>query len=151
MKLLLTIVAGALLAGTALAGDIYVLKDANGNLVYTDTPQTVPAQRVGIRSGQTDPSEVQARYSDEMKQYAAQDEAANKQAQQASATKANALSAEDRARRCDEARKRYDTVMFNYRLYEVGPAGERRYLDSAEIDAARADAKKVMDEFCGAQ
>lgn len=151
MKLLLTIVAGAFITGTSLAGDIYVVTDAKGNRVYTDTPQTVPAKRVGIQSSQTDPAEVQARYSDEMKNYAAQDEAATKQAQTASVTKASALSAEDRAKRCDEARKRYDTVMFNYRLYEVGPDGERRYLDSAEIDAARADAKMVMDEFCGSQ
>jgi hypothetical protein len=116
--------------------------------VYTDTPQTVPAQKVGIQNSPTDPAEVQTRYSDQMKSYAGQDEAATKQV---NSTKASALSAEDRAKRCDEARKRYDTVMFNYRLYEVGPDGERRYLDSAEIDAARGDAKKVMDEFCSGQ
>ena len=35
------------------------------------------------------------------------------------------------------------------RLYEPGTAeGERRYLDSAEIDAARANAKQAMDDLC---
>jgi hypothetical protein len=38
------------------------------------------------------------------------------------------------------------------RLYEPGSSpDERRYLDSNEIDAARADAKKLMDEFCAGQ
>jgi hypothetical protein len=38
------------------------------------------------------------------------------------------------------------------RLYEPGSTpDERRYLDSAEIDAARASAKQVMDEFCAGQ
>jgi hypothetical protein len=38
------------------------------------------------------------------------------------------------------------------RIYEPGSTPEdRRYLDSAEIDATRADAKKVMDEFCAGQ
>ncbi len=41
--------------------------------------------------------------------------------------------------------------MSSYRLYEEGPDGERRYLTSEEIDTARANAKKMMDEFCGAQ
>ena len=35
------------------------------------------------------------------------------------------------------------------RLYEQSaPDGERRYLTDAELDAARENAKKVMDEFC---
>jgi hypothetical protein len=34
------------------------------------------------------------------------------------------------------------------RLYEDADGGERRYLTDAELDAAREDAKKVMDEFC---
>jgi len=38
------------------------------------------------------------------------------------------------------------------RLYETGSTAEdRRYLDSNEIDAARADAKQLMDEFCAGQ
>jgi hypothetical protein len=61
------------------------------------------------------------------------------------------LSAEDKAKRCADARNRYQAVMSSYRLYVTGPEGERRYLDSAEIDAARIDAKKVMDEFCSGQ
>jgi hypothetical protein len=138
------------LAGTAGAGEVNVTKDAQGRPIYTDTPQTVPAQKLDVRTSSTDPAQVQTRYSEEMKKYAADDASASKSASaQADASKAQALSAEDKAKRCADARNRYQAVMASYRLYVTGPDGERRYLDSAEIDAARIDAKKVMDEFCG--
>jgi hypothetical protein len=35
------------------------------------------------------------------------------------------------------------------RLYEPGSTeGERRYLDSNEIDQTRENAKQLMDQFC---
>ena len=146
------LLAAVVLAGTAGAGEVYVTKDAQGNPVYTDTPQTVPAQKLDVRTSSTDPAQVQSRYSEEMKKYAADDAATAKAtAARSDAAKAQTLSAEDKAKRCAEARTRYQAVMSSYRLYVTGPEGERRYLDSAEIDAARIDAKKVMDEFCGGQ
>jgi hypothetical protein len=147
-----TLVAALLLAGGAQAGDVYVTRDAQGNPVYTDTPQTVPAQKVDIASASTDPVVVQKRYSDEMKQYAQENEAqAKTDAQSVDTRKAETLTAEDKAKRCADARQRYQTYMDSHRLYEQGPNGERRYLTDAEIDAARAAAKQVMDEFCSGQ
>lgn len=152
MKLILTFAAGLLLACTAQAGDVYVTKDAQGNRIYTDRPQTLPAQKAGIESTSTDPAEVQARYEEQMQRYNAEDGAATSAAASAAdAKKAAAAKADDRAKRCEQARNRYDASMQSYHLYVIGPDGERRYLDSAEIDATRADAKKVMDEFCGGQ
>lgn len=137
-------------AGTAAAGEIYVTRDVKGNPVYTDTPQSIPAEKLNVRSSSTDPDEVRARYSEQMKRYTAEDkEEAQTAAATAESRKAAALSAEDRAKRCTEARQRYDAVMQSHRIFEQSPDGERRYLESAEIDAVRADAKKVMDEFCG--
>jgi len=146
------LLAMALLAGPADAGDVYVSRDAKGNVIYTDTPQTIPAQKLDVRSASSDPAQVQARYDEQMKRYAADDAAdAKAAATAANAKKAAALTAEDRAKRCEQARQRYDATMQSYHLYVIGPDGERRYLDSAEIDATRADAKKVMDELCGGQ
>ena len=146
------LLATVMLAGTAGAGEVYVTKDAKGNTVYTDIPQTIPAQKLDVRTSSTDPAQVQSRYSEEMKKYSADDAAERKAAAaQADASKAQVLSAEDKAKRCADARNRYQAVMSSYRLYVTGPEGERRYLDSAEIDAARIDAKKVMDEFCSGQ
>ena len=139
-------------AGVAAAGEIYVTRDAQGNPVYTDTPQAIPAEKLKVRSASSDPAEVQARYAEQMKQYSAADQARAQAATSAADTKKTAaLSAEDRAMRCADARERYQALMASHRLYEESPDGERRYLDSAEIDTARADAKKVMNEFCGGQ
>lgn len=151
MRAMLTILSAALaMAGGAAAGEIYVTRDAKGNVVYTDTPQSIPAEKLKVRSASTDPAEVQARYAEEMKRYSEDDRERTKAAATAAeARKAATLNAEDRSQRCTEARERYDAVMQSHRLYEQSPDGERRYLDSEEIDAVRADAKKVVDEYCG--
>jgi hypothetical protein len=150
MKRTVTLAAMLLFAGGAQAGDVYVTRDAKGNPVYTDTPQTVPAEKLGIRSASTDPAEVQKRYAQDMQQYAEGDQAYTKAAaQQADDRKAKTLTAEDRAKRCTDARQRYQAYMDAQRLYESGPNDQRRYLTSDEIDAARANAKQVMNEFCG--
>ena len=73
MKPTVTFVAALLLAAGAQAGDVYVTKDAKGNPVYTDTPVSIPAQKVNIANSTTDPAALQKRYSDEMNQYAKED------------------------------------------------------------------------------
>jgi hypothetical protein len=152
MKPTVTLVAVLLLATVAEAGDVYVTRDAQGRVVYTDTPQTIPAEKLGISTASTDPAEVQKRYSEQMKQYAQEDKAdTSAEAKQADAQKASKMTAEDRAKRCAEARQRYQSYMDAHRLYEDGPNGERRYLTSEEIDAARASSKQVMDQFCSGQ
>jgi hypothetical protein len=152
MKPTVTLALALLLAAGAQAGDVYVTKDAQGRPIYTDTPATIPAQKVGIASASTDPATVQKRYADQMKQYAAEDASASKAAAGADdPAKAKQLSAEDKAKRCADARQRYQSYMDAHRLYEDGPDGQRRYLTSEEIDASRASAKQVMDQFCSGQ
>ncbi|MFO1407608.1 MAG: DUF4124 domain-containing protein [Steroidobacteraceae bacterium] len=134
------------------AGDVYVSKDANGNIVYTDTPQSIPAQKVGVASTPADDAASQQRYQAEMQQLKEQQQsAAAAQSKQATTTQAAKLSADDLAKRCADARQHYQTVMESRRLYSEGPNGERVYLDSDQIDATRASAKQVMDQMCSAQ
>ena len=141
------------LAASAQANEVFVTKDAQGRPVYTDRPDSLPAERVDIQTRQTDVVGVKNRYDDEMQAAAAANQASAEAARKsADATKAAQLTAADKAKRCADARQNYQNVMTARRLYEPGDKeGERRYLDSAEIDAARADAKKVMDEFCAGQ
>lgn len=149
MRRMQAIIAGLLLSGVAVGGEVYVTKDAKGNPVYTDRPDTLPAEKLDVQSGTTDPVEVQARYDDQMKKYAADSESAAKaQARATDTAKAREITAEDRAKRCVEARTRYEATLNAIRLYEEGADGQRRYLSSEEIDGARADAKKTVDEFC---
>jgi len=152
MKPLPTILAGLLLCGAAWGGDVYVVTDPSGNRVYTDRPQTMPAERLNVRNSETDPAAVRERYDAQMKSYAGDDSPGERPPETpAELAKASALSAEDRAKRCVEARQRYQGYMEATRLYEESEDGQRRYLDSEGIDAARTNAKKTMDEFCGAQ
>jgi hypothetical protein len=152
MKPTVTLALTLLLAAGAQAGDVYVTKDAQGRPIYTDTPATIPAQKIGIASASTDPATVQKRYADQMKQYTAEDASASKAiATEDDPAKAKQLSAEDKAKRCADARQRYQSYMDAHRLYEDGPDGQRRYLTSEEIDASRASAKQVMDQFCSGQ
>jgi hypothetical protein len=152
MRRMQAIIAGLLLSGVAVGGEVYVTRDASGNPVYTDRPATLPAEKLGVRSTTTDPAEVQARYDEQMKKYAADSESSAKAKSQAAETaKARELTAEDRAKRCVEARSRYEATMNAIRVYEEGPDGQRRYLSAEEIDTTRANAKQAMDEFCGGQ
>lgn len=149
MSRMLAIIAGLLVGGVAMGGEVYVTRDANGNPVYTDRPATLPAEKLGVQSSSTDPAEVQARYDEEMKKYAAESEAFDKASTQAAETaKARELTAEDRAQRCIAERARYEATMNAIRVYEEGPDGQRRYLSSEEIDTTRANALKAMEEFC---
>jgi hypothetical protein len=153
MKALLTAATLLLAAAGAHAGEVYKSTDAQGRPVYTDKPPSLPAERLNVHSATTDVVEVQKRYESQMKQYGAADQAEADAAKKAAdARKAQEMTAEDRAKRCIEARQRYESYMNARRLYEPGTAeGERRYLDSAEIDAARANAKQAMDDLCSGQ
>lgn len=147
-----TVMVAALLlltAGTQ-ASEVYKTTDAQGRPIYTDKPVSLPAERIGVKTSSTDPADAQRRYDDEMKQMTSADAASEATtARSAEAQKAREMTDEDRARRCQDARQRYESYLTARRLYEPGSAdGERRYLSDAEIDAARADAKQLVDEFC---
>jgi hypothetical protein len=134
---------------TAQAGEVFVTKDSQGRPIYTDRPDSLPAEKVDIATQKTDTVEARQRYENEMKNYAAADKAQADAAKKAAETRqVKELTAADKAKRCQDARTQYQNVMNARRLYEDDGKGGRRYFDSAEIDATRADAKKTMDEFC---
>jgi hypothetical protein len=142
-----------LVLGSAQASEVFVTKDAQGRPVFTDRPDSLPAEKVNIATKSTDKVEVQQQYQQKMKSYSEADKTAAEAAKKSvDSQQAKELSAADKAKRCQESRKRYQDMMNARRLYEPGATGEdRRYLDSNEMDAARENAKKVMDEFCAGQ
>ena len=147
-SLLLASLTAVALAPAALA-DVYKFKDDKGNVLYTDKPSTLPAERLNVHSQRTDVVAVQARQEAELKRM--QDGAngrAQTTAQRSEQEQADQLTAKDKADRCTKARERYDTYMNSQKLYEEQPNGERRYLTSEELDAARAAAKASMDVMC---
>jgi hypothetical protein len=147
--LLVTLTTATLAAAGTAAADVYKYKDEKGNVHYTDKPPELPAERLNVKSQRTDVVAVQERSAAEQKQRAASAEQQQKaRAQAADQQEATQLSAKDKAERCAKARERYDKYMNSQRLYEQGQDGERRYLSSEELDAARAAAKSSMDVLC---
>jgi hypothetical protein len=140
-----------LVAATAGAGEVFRTVDASGRPIYTDKPAVLPAERLKIASGSTDKVAVQQRSAEELQRLNAAGDAALASQQQARAVqKAADLSAEDKGKRCIEARSRYEQYMISQALYQTDPdSGERRYLTDTEIDAAREHSRKLVDEFCG--
>lgn len=148
MKQILVIASCALLAWSASASDVYVVTDAKGNRVYTDRPERLPAEKIGIQSAPAPANRSIAAGNAAESTATTGDRAA---ADPGTATRAKELTAEDLAKRCADARHRYEVAMNSSRLYEQQPDGERRYLTSEEIVAARINAKQTMDTFCGGQ
>jgi len=150
MKPSLTLLVAMLVAGGALASDVFKTTDSKGQPVYTDRPATLPAERLDVRTQTTDKVEVQQRYDEQMKTLAATEKAQTAQAADAAdAAQASELSATAKVKRCEDARQRYESYMNARRLYEPGASEEeRRYLTDAEIDAAREKALQVMNTFC---
>jgi Domain of unknown function (DUF4124) len=153
MQRLSVLLAALVALGSAQASEVFMTKDAEGRTVYTDRPDSLPAQKVKVASGTTDTVEAQRQYEEKMQANAAAEKTQADAAKQATEAKAaKELTAADKAKRCLDARARYEQVMTAQRLYEPGDTeGERRYLDSKEIDETRASTKKAMDEFCADQ
>jgi len=144
-----TFVTILLLAAGTWAADVYKYVDEHGRPIYTDRPQTLPAEKLDIESGHTDPVAIQERL---LREQAAREQASAERAETRHAAadrrEAQAVSEKDKAERCAKARERYDRYMTSHRLYEDLGEGQRRYLSDAEIDAARSSAKASMDELC---
>jgi hypothetical protein len=151
MKSIATLVAGLLLAGAAAAGDVYVTKDAQGNFIYTDTPQTIPAQKIDVHAANGAQATGNQSPSSQAAPGAQDQSSADASPSPDAVARAAKANAADKAKHCSEARQNYQTAMTSFRLYEEGPNGERTYLTSDQIDAARANAKQVMDQFCSGQ
>jgi hypothetical protein len=153
MQRILLLVMTLAVLGSAQANEVFVTRDAQGRPVYTDRPESLPAQKVNVATQKTDTVEAQRRADEQAQAAAAAGKAQPGTSPTAAGTRAaREMTETDKAKRCEEARAHYMTVMNSQRLYEQGPnEGERRYLDSAEIDATRENAKKVMDEFCAGQ
>jgi Domain of unknown function (DUF4124) len=146
----LTLLLGTLnfVCASASASEVYKYTDEKGNVLYTDKPRTLPAERMNVQTTKVDPA-AQARQNEEMKRMQDADNARKQQsAQQSSQSNAAPMNAKDRSERCTKARDRYDTYMNSQKLYEEKTGGERHYLTSEELDAARASAKANMDIWC---
>jgi hypothetical protein len=55
----------------------------------------------------------------------------------------------EREKGCQQARDKLQKYETAHRLYRPGADGQREYLTDEEIDAARVEARKSVDQWCG--
>lgn len=147
--LVLAAAAASLVAGSAIASDIYRYTDADGNVHYVDRPSGADTeQRVAIASRRSAPSPSPSR-SVQPQTTAAGAPAEAAVPEPTKKTRSEKI-AEKKAReeRCASYRAKLETMVTSRRLYRETDDGEREYLSDAEIDDARAKAQELIEENC---
>lgn len=149
--LVLAAAAASLVAGSAIASDIYRYTDADGTVHYVDRPSGADSeQRVAIASKRSNSSSSPSRSAQPRTTAAtAPAETAAAEPEPTKKTRAEKI-AEKKAReeRCASYRAKLETMVTSRRLYREGEGGEREYLSDAEIDEARARAQELIEENC---
>ena len=134
--------------GAAVA-DVYTWVDDEGQVHFSDKPDELPAEVVGIVSRPTDLSRVGEQAQDD--QYLSEARDLREQQQAEDADEEDKLRQEtlaERAAACDKARQRNESYSSSHRLYRPTADGGREYLTNEEIDEARAEAAAAVDEWC---
>jgi hypothetical protein len=153
MKRLLLFV--ALIAWSGMASAVvYKWVDAQGKTQYGDRPPDgVHAEVVEILGSR--PSSAPSRASTAAPAPSASAAAARPAGEAGKDEQAREQVAQDvaqtRDKQCAEAQERYKKLIEGRRLYKEGSNGERQYLTSDQIDTERVNAKRDIDETCGAQ
>ena len=121
---------GAFILTPAMAGDIYKTVDAQGNVVYQDTPtRDGRAQRLSRRTQATKQEHI-AKVNEEL---AASRKIYEEQKKDASLSRAQATDlVEQRASNCEKAKTRLDKALTSRRIYEDKGDGERRYFSGED-------------------
>ena len=123
--------------------------DDNVTHFSAQPPRGVDAERTAIR---LQPSNRQARQ-ERIEESAAQREASALRRQQNREQGAEEAAqveknSQIRAENCAKAKQRYETYSTSRRLYRELENGEREYLDDDELDAERAEAQQLVNDWC---
>ena len=130
---------------SAFADEVYRSIDENGQVVYSDRPDTLSVAELVVintnaprapagsplagRAGEEDESEEQPTAL--IPREGTPEEIA-----------------EDRARNCNYARQMQETYSISHRLFRTGADGEREYLTDNELAAARTKAESDVATWC---
>ena len=129
---------------------VYKWTDEQGVPHYSDQPPVnAESEALPIRYRRTDKAAVQARIkTDETRQGAEDLREDQEDAEEETAATQREKDLAERAATCKQARERVTNYNQAQKLYKPGPNGDRIYLTDEELDAERADAQRVMEEWC---
>ena len=151
------VLASALVVTPALGQQATVYKwvDDQGVPHYSDQPPVnATSEALPIRYRRTDKSAVQARTRADEPQDAANPPEGQQDADDTADDATDAATTDreknlaQRAATCKKAQERVANYNQAQKLYKPGPNGDRIYLTDEELDAERADAQRVMEEWC---
>lgn len=148
MRKILTLAIATLVTTAALgAGEVYRWKDANGVWHFSDQP--IPGAELvkgmpRASTGNSTPAAASAPAS------TAAAPPALPPVSPAVANQVRQEAATAKAEQCKKAEEAYQTMITKQRLYKEDASGNRTYLNEAEIDAARLEARSARDLACGA-
>lgn len=141
-------------AGASDQGAVYQWVDKDGTPHYQDRPPqdgngVQSARALNMRYKMTDAESIAAA----AKKKSELDSAAElRKSQQAEDKKADDDDRQqvmgEREKGCQAAREKLQKYETAHRLYRPGADGQRQYLSDEEIDAARADARKAVADWC---
>lgn len=146
------VLSSALVVMPALAqqATVYKWTDEQGVPHYSDQPPVnADSETLPIRYRRTDKAAVQNKLRiDETRQGAENLREQQQDAEEETAATRREKDLEQRAATCKQARERVTNYNQAQKLYKPGPNGDRMYLTDEELDAERADAQRVMEEWC---
>ena len=136
-------------SGVAMADNVYKSVDENGTVAFSDRPDAAWEETLELAISRTDPDQINRENKSDAEMATA---VAIREADEAegAAEQANrqAKLAQQRATQCEAAKKRSEKYNTHRRLYKALPNGEREYLSDDELDNARVDAARSVDELC---
>jgi Domain of unknown function (DUF4124) len=146
------VLASALVVTPAVAqqATVYKWTDDQGVTHYSDQPPVdAESEALPIRYRRTDRAAVQNKIKTEETRQGAEDlREEQEDAEEETAATQREKDLAERAATCKQARERVTNYNQAQKLYKPGPDGDRIYLTDEELDAERADAQRVMEEWC---
>jgi len=144
----------ALLPLSVSFADVYRSVDAQGHVLYSDTP-TPGAELVKISNSSQHFSSLSSSSSAPKAaappppQVKTADSSHDQQARDEAKRTVATDEAQTRADQCKKASDTYQANLAARRIYSQNADGERTYLSDADAEQARVNAKLAMDEACG--
>ena len=135
--------------GVAMADNVYKSVDENGTVAFSDRPDDAWEETLELAISHTDPDQInQENKADAEMATAVGIREADEAEGAAEQANRQAKLAQQRATQCAAAKKRSEKYNTHRRLYKALPNGEREYLSDDELDNARVDAARSVDELC---
>ena len=130
-------------AGSAWGAQVYRVVDADGNVTYSDRPDSRHAEMIFINTSVATAAVVSAATADN----APADEEGDIDEYVYAEPTAEEIAAE-RLETCGIARDRQERYSIAHRIYRETEDGEREYLNDTELDATRTQAAADVEEWC---